>query len=317
MDLTPDPVAFVIPLPFPILGQTSLPIYWYGIIIVTAAIAGAFLATVEAKRKGVNTDHVWNGLLFVLLFGVIGARLYHIVSDLAQGDPARYLTGDTATTLLNLINPRSGGLGIFGAVAGGLFGLWLYARIAKQKFWTLVDIAIPGLVLGQAIGRWGNFFNQELFGYPTDLPWGIPIDPAFRQSVPEFASLPLDTRFHPTFLYESLALFLLTGLLLYIGRRWDKSLKPGDMLILYGIFYPLIRFFTEMQRPDAWRFADIPVAQIVSVTVFVVSSVAFLYRHTGPSAASVGTRQTKTQSAASQQRAKPPAPSETTAEQKQ
>lgn len=289
MNFTPDPVAFVIPLPFGLFGQTSLPIYWYGIIIVAGAIAGAFLAASEAKRKGIDPDHVWNGLLFALLFGVLGARLYHVLSDVATGDPLGYFANDFGTNLVNVLNPRSGGLGIFGAVVGGVFGIWLYTRFAKVKFWPLVDAAIPGLALGQAIGRWGNFMNQELYGYPTDLPWGIPITAAHR--LPQFASLPDTARFHPTFLYESIGMFIVTGLLLYIGRRWDKTLKPGDMLLLYGIFYPLVRFFTEMQRPDAWILAntDIPTAQVISVVTFVVCAIWFLYRHTGPQSAPRGT----------------------------
>lgn len=295
MNFTPNPVAFTIPLPVPIFGQTSLPIYWYGILIVLGAIAGAFLASREAKRKGIDPDHVWNALLFALLFGVLGARLYHVLSDWAQGDPLGYFSRDFMTNLVNILNPRSGGLGIFGAAVGGILGIWLYARFAKVKFWELVDVGMPGLTLGQAIGRWGNFFNQELYGYQTDLPWGIPIDAAHR--LPQFAGLPETARFHPTFLYESLAMFIVTGILLYIARRWDKSLKPGDMLLLYGIFYPLVRFFTEMQRPDAWTFSGIAVAQIISVIVFVICSIWFLYRHTGPQAAPRGrtpTRRTTT-----------------------
>ncbi len=290
MNFTPDPVAFVIPLPFPILGQNTLPIYWYGIIIVLGAIAGAALASVQAKRKGIDPDHVWNALLFVLLFGVIGARLYHVLSDVALGDPLGYFSRDFWTNLLNIFNPRSGGLGIFGAVAGGILGLWVYCRFAKVTFWGMVDAAIPGLTLGQAIGRWGNFFNQELYGYPTDLPWGIPIQAAHR--LPQFTSLPETARFHPTFLYESLGLLVVTGLLLYIARRWDKQLKPGDMLLLYGIAYPLVRFFTEMQRPDAWLLAGtgIPTAQVISVVAFVICAIWFLYRHTGPQAPQRTTR---------------------------
>jgi phosphatidylglycerol:prolipoprotein diacylglycerol transferase len=288
MNFTPDPVAFVIPLPFGLFGQTSLPIYWYGIIIVAGTIAGAFLAASEAKRKGIDPDHVWNGLLFALLFGVLGARLYHVLSDVAVGDPNGYFANDFGTNLINVLNPRSGGLGIFGAVVGGIFGIWVYTRFAKVKFWGLVDIAIPGLALAQAIGRWGNFMNQELYGYPTDLPWGIPITAAHR--LPQFASLPDTARFHPTFLYESIGMFIVTGLLLYIARRWDKTLKPGDMLLLYGIFYPLVRFFTEMQRPDAWLLANtgVPTAQVISVVTFVICAIWFLYRHTGPQSAPRG-----------------------------
>lgn len=286
MNFTPDPVAFTIQLPFAVFGQTTLPIYWYGIIIVIGAIAGAFLASLEAKRKGIDPDHVWNALLFALLFGVLGARLYHVLSDWAQGDPLGYFSKDFGTNLFNVLNPRSGGLGIFGAAVGGLFGIWIYTKFAKIKFLPLVDAAMPGLTLGQGIGRWGNFFNQELYGYPTDLPWGIAIDSSHR--LPQFVSLPETARFHPTFLYESLGMFLVTGILLYIARRWDRTLKPGDMLLLYGIFYPLVRFFTEMQRPDAWLFAGIPVAQIISIATFVVSAIWFLYRHTGPQSAPRG-----------------------------
>lgn len=305
MNFTPNPVAFIIPLPFPILGQTSLPIYWYGIIIVIGAIAGSFVAASEAKRKGIDPDHVWNGLLFVLLFGVVGARLYHVLSDWAQGDPLGYFSHDFVTNLVNVLNPRTGGLGIFGAVAGGLLGLYVYCRFAKIKLFSLIDVAIPGLTLGQAIGRWGNFFNQELYGYPTDLPWGIPIEVGHR--LPQFASLPDRTRFHPTFLYESLGMFIVTGILLYISRRWDKSLKSGDMLLLYGIFYPLVRFFTEMERPDAWTFSGIPVAQIISVAAFVVCSIWLLYRHTGPQSAPRGTGSTRRTPATTTARKTPPA----------
>lgn len=286
MNFTPDPVAFTIPLPFAVFGATELPIYWYGILIVAAAIAGAALASVEAKRKGIDPDHVWNALLFALLFGVLGARLYHVLSDWAQGDPLGYFSRDFGTNLFNILNPRSGGLGIFGAAVGGIFGIWVYTKFAKIKFWPLVDAAMPGLALGQAIGRWGNFFNQELYGFPTDLPWGIPITAAHR--LPQFSSLPDTARFHPTFLYESLGMLIVTGLLLYIARRWDKTLFPGDMVLLYGIFYPLVRFFTEMQRPDAWLFAGVPVAQIISIGAFVISSIWFLYRHTGPKSAPRG-----------------------------
>lgn len=291
MNFTPDPVAFTIPLPFALFGATELPIYWYGIIIVIAAIAGAFLASVEAKRKGIDPDHVWNALLFALLFGVLGARLYHVLSDWAQGDPLGYFSRDFGTNLINILNPRSGGLGIFGAAVGGIFGVWVYTKFAKIKFWPLTDAAMPGLALGQAIGRWGNFFNQELYGFPTDLPWGIAIDAGHR--LPQFASLPDTARFHPTFLYESLGMFIVTGLLLYIARRWDKTLLNGDMVLLYGIFYPLVRFFTEMQRPDAWTFAGVPVAQIISIGTFVICSIWFLYRHTGPQTASRGRTPTR------------------------
>jgi phosphatidylglycerol:prolipoprotein diacylglycerol transferase len=297
MNFLPNPIAISIPLPFPVFGQTSLPIYWYGILIVLGAIAGAFLGTVEAKRRGLDPDHVWNGLLFALVFGVIGARLYHIISTLSDPNTTT-LAQQYLSDPISMLNPRTGGLGIYGAVAGGLFGLWIYTHYAHLKFWQWVDIAIPGLALGQAIGRWGNFFNQELYGYPTTMPWGIPIDQLHRLRVPggvDFTDLtkyPVETtRFHPTFLYESLAMLVAAGVLLYVSRRYSNRLRMGDMLLLYGMLYPLVRFFTEMQRPDAWKIADVPTAQIIAVAAFVICGVWFAYRHTGPAPA---TRQPQT-----------------------
>lgn len=189
MNFFPNAVAFSIPLP----DGSSFPIYWYGILIVTGALVGAWVATIEAKRRGIDTDHVWNALLLCLILGVIGARLYHVISS-----PTGTNIGFDyyAQNPMEILNFRQGGLGIYGAVAGGLLAIYIYVRYAKLNFWTMVDIAIPGLFLGQAIGRWGNFFNQELYGYPTTLPWGITIDAAHR--LPIFADLtqyPVETTY--------------------------------------------------------------------------------------------------------------------------
>jgi phosphatidylglycerol---prolipoprotein diacylglyceryl transferase len=321
MNFLPNPIAISIPLPFPLFGQNSLPIYWYGILIVLGAIAGAYIGTLEAKRKGLDPDHVWNALLFALIFGVIGARLYHIVSTLSDPNMTA-LAQQYLSDPISMLNPRTGGLGIYGAVAGGILGLWIYARYAHLRFWQWVDVAIPGLALGQAIGRWGNFFNQELYGFPTTLPWGIPIDQAHRLA--QFASLPDTTRFHPTFLYESLAMLVVAGLLLYVARRYSDRLKMGDMLLLYGMLYPLVRFFTEMERPDAWKIADVPTAQIIAVASFVICGVWFAYRHTGPAASSRQAQapsRRRTRAAARQARntsseTQPETPTETNAEPK-
>ncbi len=303
MNFFPSSVAFSIPLP----DGSSFPIYWYGILIVTGALVGAYIASLEAKRRSIDPDHVWNGLLFALIFGVIGARLYHVVSsprgtniglDYYMANP------------MEILNFRQGGLGIYGAVAGGILGLFLYARLLRLEpdsgliklatrlklvqdwkptnvsLLQFLDLGAPGLAIGQAIGRWGNFFNQELYGYPTDLPWGIPIDAAHR--LPNFADLaqyPVETtKFHPTFLYESIALLLITGILLFVARRW-KNEKPGDLILLWGMFYGLVRFLTEFQRPDAWLISGIATAQLIGLGLMVVCGVVLMYRHTGPSKA--------------------------------
>jgi phosphatidylglycerol:prolipoprotein diacylglycerol transferase len=275
----PSSVAFSIPLPN---GQ-SFPIYWYGILIVAGALVGAFVATREAKRRGVDPDHVWNALLVALILGVIGARLYHVISSPAGTNIGFQYYLENPVEILNF---RQGGLGIYGAVAGGILALYLYARWAKVNFLQFLDIAIPGLALGQAIGRWGNFFNQELYGYPTDLPWGIPIDAAHR--LPMFADLtryPVETtHFNPTFLYESVWNLGMGILLLYVARRWTNE-KNGDLFLLWGILYGFGRFLVEFQRPDAWTISGVATAQFIGLILVVICSVTLAYRHTGPSKA--------------------------------
>jgi phosphatidylglycerol---prolipoprotein diacylglyceryl transferase len=307
VDFLPNGVAFSIPW----FDGGSFPIYWYGILIVTGALVGSYVATLEAKRRGIDADHVWNALLLCLILGVVGARLYHVVSS-----PTGTNIGFSyyMQNPIEILNFRQGGLGIYGAVAGGLLAIYLYVRYAKLNFWTMVDIAIPGLLLGQAIGRWGNFFNQELYGFPTTLPWGIPIDAAHR--LPIFADLtafPVETtRFHPTFLYESLWNLGSAIVVFYIARRWSKA-KPGDLLLLWGILYGLGRFLAEFQRPDAWLISGIPTAQLIGLALIVICGVTLMYRHTGPSKATVAAqaaRQRRRRSQASTQ-TPPQAPPQT------
>lgn len=305
MNFFPSSVAFAIPLP----DGGSFPIYWYGILIVLGALAGAYLGSVEAKRRGIDPDHVWNGLLAALVLGVIGARLYHVIST------------PTGTSIgfdyymqnpMEILNFRSGGLGIYGAVAGGMLGIYLYARYAKINFWVMVDIGVPGLAIGQAIGRWGNFFNQELYGFLTDLPWGIPIEAAHRLPVfADLAKFPVETtRFHPTFLYESLAMLVAAIALILIARRWTKA-KQGDLILLWGIFYGIVRFLTEFQRPDAWTISGIAAAQIIAVIMIVVCGVMLMYRHTGPSKAEVAAQRARQRRRQRPQRSQePPQPQE-------
>lgn len=287
MDFFPSSIAFSIPLP----DGGSFPIYWYGILIVAGALAGAYVATIEAKRRGIDPDHVWNGLLVALILGVIGARLYHVISTPSGTNIGLQYYLDNPVEILNF---RQGGLGIYGAVAGGLLGVYLYGRYAKLGFLQPVDIAMPGLAIGQAIGRWGNFFNQELYGYPTDLPWGIRIDAAHR--LPLFGDLtkyPVETtRFHPTFFYESLWMLGVALALLIIARRW-KNAKPGDLLLLWGMWYGFGRFLIEFQRPDAWLISGIAAAQLIGLALVVICGVALMYRHTGPSKAQLAAQRAR------------------------
>jgi phosphatidylglycerol:prolipoprotein diacylglycerol transferase len=243
---------------------------WYGIIIVGCAMLGAYLAEREAARRGDNPDHVWSGLVWCLILGLIGARLYHVVSSL---DYYRQYP-------LEIFDTRHGGLAIYGAVAGGALGLWIYTRLQHLSFAHWADIAAPSLPLAQAVARWANFLNQELYGYPTSVPWGITIDAAHR--IPPFDDLqqcPLDTRFHPTFLYESLGNLVSFVVMIYISRRFADRLRDGDLILLYGVLYPIVRFAIEFQRPDAWKVAGMPAAQWIAIVSILVCGGLLLRRH--------------------------------------
>ena len=279
-----------------------LSIHFYGIIIVAGALVGGYVATIEARRRGEEPEHVWNALTWCLIGGILGARLYHVLSS-PQGDVVGFqfyfVTNPFETlrifgtsipfpTALMIWN---GGLGIFGGVAGGVLALAIYAWRNNLSILRWLDIAAPGLILAQAIGRWGNYINQELYGPPTTLPWGIRIDAAYR--LPQFADLtryPVETtRFHPVFLYESLWNLATFIALMVIGHRFKNRLVDGDIVSLYLILYGLGRLFIEALRPDAWLVAGIPTAQLVSAVMIVVGAALMVWRRqNGQSAPALG-----------------------------
>ena len=265
------PNGFDIPLPF--LNQ-SFHIYFYGILITIGVIAAAFLAQAEAKRRGLNPDVIWDVLFWAVVAGIVGARIWHILtpppSMVAQGITTKWYLMHP----LDMINIRNGGLGIPGAIIGGALALWIYCRNKKLTFLTWLDVVAPGVALAQAIGRWGNFFNQELYGKPTNLPWKIYIDPLHR-----VAGYQNYDYFTPLFLYESLWNLLNMAVLLWLGRRFEKWLKPGDLFFIYAIMYAIGRFFLEFLRLDASQVAGINFNQTFMVVVALVSAVAFFLNH--------------------------------------
>ena len=264
----------------PILVQFGpFAIRWYGVLIVAGALLAGYIGALEAKRKGDDSEYIWDALAVVLITGLLGARLYHVFSSPAGSIGWEYYRRHPVDIIAFW---RGGftGLGIYGAVAGGALGLLAYTRWNKLPFLRWADYAAPGLVLAQAIGRWGNYINQELYGYPTTLPWGIGIDAAHRISPFDNLTLyPLDTRFHPTFLYESLWNLLCFGLLMLLARRYEDRLLEGDVFTAYFILYPLGRFFVEGLRPDAWKIATIPTAQIIALVCIAGASAVLWYRH--------------------------------------
>jgi phosphatidylglycerol:prolipoprotein diacylglycerol transferase len=245
----------------------------YGIIIMGGAIAGAFLAQRIARRDGKNPEFIWDGLIWVILGGVVGARLWHILTPPPSMVQQGITTAYYLTHPLDAIAIWRGGLGIPGAVIGGAFVLYLYTRKRGEDFLPWFDIAAPGLALGQAIGRWGNFVNQELYGAPTDLPWAITIDPMHR--LPGFGS---QATYHPLFLYESLWSMTSAIFLIWVGKRFKKTLRPGDIALSYLILYPTGRFLLEFLRLDSSLVAGLNINQTLMLLVGLTSSAALAFR---------------------------------------
>lgn len=252
------------------------PLYirFYGIILMIGAVAAAFLAEREARRRGQDSELVWDGLIWVLIGGILGARIWHIFTP----PPSMVEAGITPyfylTHPLDALAIWRGGLGIPGAIIGGLIAIYLFCRRRKLDFPMWLDIAAPALALGQAIGRWGNFVNQELYGAPTDLPWKIFIAPQNR--LPGFMD---QAYYHPLFLYESLWNLGIVIVLLWLGRRKADWLKNGDIFLIYLILYPVGRFLLEFIRLDAAQVAGINFNQTVMAVVAIVSAVALFLRH--------------------------------------
>jgi phosphatidylglycerol---prolipoprotein diacylglyceryl transferase len=223
----PSPVMFEV-------GPFAL--RYYGLCIAIGIIVATWLTSRELERKGYDGTLALDSLFFIVPLGFVGARAYHVITDygLYSQDP-----------FPGVFEVWNGGLGIYGAVIGGFVGLLIFARIRGISPLAFADAVAPGLVLAQAIGRWGNYFNQELFGRPSELPWAIHISPENRPIGYEDAAT-----FHPTFLYESIWDVVVCLILLWVARRFADRLKNGDIAVLYVSLYSFGRFFVESLRVD-------------------------------------------------------------------
>jgi phosphatidylglycerol:prolipoprotein diacylglycerol transferase len=257
-------------------------IHYYGIIITAGAVLAAWLGAREAARRGHNPDLVWDMLIYLMIGGIVGARLWHIftpTSNILVRDPITgqmvnpYFAGGTIR-ILDILAIWNGGLGIPGAVIGGAMVMYFYTRSRRLHFPEWADIAAPGVALGQAIGRWGNYFNQELYGAPTNLPWKIYIDPAYR--LPAYSNVEY---YHPLFFYESLWNFGNMLLLIWLSRRFADRLKTGDLFLIYLIVYPIGRFLLEFLRLDFVVFRGLNFNQTVMGIVALCAAAALVFRH--------------------------------------
>ena len=263
-DLTPDPVAFRI---------GPIPIQWYGLAYAVGLAVSYVVISTLAKRGGRNHELVGNGFLVVAIAALIGGRLYHVIDQWP-----RY-----QNDLLAIVMPPYSGLGVYGGIITGTLAAAAYVRFLREPFWTWADIVAPGLFTMQAVGRWGNFFNQELYGPPTTLPWGIPIDCAHRLQQYACTQLPeATTRFHPLFLYESVSGVLGAIVLSWLFLRHRHRFAAGSLLFVFFIWYGAVRFLLETLRQENWIVFGIPTAQLVSVAFIVVGILGLLWRNAGP-----------------------------------
>jgi phosphatidylglycerol:prolipoprotein diacylglycerol transferase len=238
----------------------------YGFLIGLGILASAWASARLARRRGLSPDLIWNGLWWVMVPALIGARLYHVADrwpDIYQFDP------------ISVFYIWNGGLGIFGGLLGGLLGFFIYYRlhlrltVHDSLFTDFLDLAFFGLPLGQAVGRLGNWVNQEVYGLPTNLPWGIYIRPENR--LPEFANF---SRFHPLFAYE--AVWNLLGFTIMFLSEKKNLMIRRSYAGFYLIWYGLARFGLEFLRPQefAWFIGNFNLAQIFSL-ILIAAGLAF------------------------------------------
>lgn len=235
------------PVAFTVFG---LEIRWYGLLMAFGMLVASLLLQHFAQKKGYNKEMIYDFILVIIPSAVLMARLWYVLFNLD------YYSQHPAS----ILNFREGGLAIQGGVIGGVIAGLIFAKVKKVNFWDLADMVAPGLILAQAIGRWGNFANSEAHGGPTDLPWAITVN---------------GVKVHPTFLYESLWNVLVFGVLLLVMKRQKFT---GQIFLLYGILYSIGRFFVEGLRTDSLMIGGIRTAQLISVLTIIGFSILYYYR---------------------------------------
>lgn len=236
-----DPVAFSI------LG---IDIKWYGILIAFGAFIGIFFALKEAKRVGFKEDDILDFLIIAIPVAIVGLRVYYVIFSLDY-----YMQHPEL-----IFNIRNGGLAIHGGLIAAFVTAIVFCKKKNLNILQMADILFPGVAIGQSIGRWGNYINQEAYGGPTNLPWGIMIG---------------GEKVHPTFLYESIATFCIFIFLTWYNRKKKKS--HGETTAFYLILYSIARFFIEGLRTDSLMFFGMRVAQIVSLAAIVIGILLLMY----------------------------------------
>ena len=265
-------------IPSPTISQFSIgpvTIHIYALCILMGIVLAVWITTTRWKKLGGNFDHVLDITLVSVPAGIIGARLYHIITT-----PERFFgpDGDWA----EMFRIWNGGLGIWGGVLFGALAAWAWCRHKHYPMALLADAIAPGLLVAQAVGRLGNWFNQELYGAPTTLPWGLKLNMegtaiGHSEQCYDGATCPSGTLFHPTFLYEMIWNLIGAAIIAYIGSKAMKKLKAGSLFAVYIMWYTLGRTWIESLRIDyAHEFLGVRINVWVSMAVFVLGAVSFI-----------------------------------------
>tara|TARA_Y100001968_G_scaffold12548_1_gene10395 strand:+ start:103 stop:996 length:894 start_codon:yes stop_codon:yes gene_type:complete len=260
-----------------LLNLGFLNIKWYGFLISLSVLIGIYISKKLAKRRNIDPEYISEILPSLIICSIIGARSYYVIFEWRQYIGNNFLTSfelfNNSIHIPSVFAIWEGGIAIHGALIGGLLSIIFFSKSKNIHLKTFIDVLIPSIILGQSIGRWGNFFNNEAFGLPTNLPWKLFI-PTYRRPI-EFINYQF---FHPTFLYESLWNFLIFIVLIFIFNKQTKTnfFRPGFISCLYLVGYSFGRFWIEALRTDPLCLGGGPpfcngglrIAQFVSILLF-------------------------------------------------
>jgi phosphatidylglycerol---prolipoprotein diacylglyceryl transferase len=242
-----------------------LVVRWYGLLIASAVLVGANLVQTLAVKRKINPELLSDLVLWLVVAAIPSARLYYVL----------FQWQDYASHPAKIIAIWEGGIAIHGAILGGTIAALIFAKLKQVAFWQLADLVAPPLILGQAIGRWGNFFNSEAFGSPTDLPWKLLIPPDRRPIGSQHLAY-----YHPTFLYESmwnLAVFGLLMTLFFRDLKGNPHLKTGTLFLTYLVAYSAGRVWIEGLRTDSLMLGPLRIAQVVSLAGMAVGAIGLIW----------------------------------------
>ena len=256
------------------IGTVTIALRWYGVLVMTGVLVATWITSVEFNRRDENPDHIWDALVWMIPAGMLGARLWYVANATLGG--SRYYIENP----IQILNTTQGGLHFYGGLLFGTIALIFYTRKHKVDLWLFLDSVAPTVLIGQAVARPANFINQELYGPPTTLPWGIKIDAAHRLAPwNDIINFPVETTsFHPTFAYEILWNLFAEEMLLLIARQYEEKIKPGTIFYAWLVLSGIGRVIIEIWRPDQPRIpgTDFSFTRLVAVLMAIIGTILML-----------------------------------------